>query len=123
MAKILVVDDYAVTQRVITFILQRSNHTILTAANGKEALDLLGTTAIDLAIIDMAMPIMDGLTLLRHMRADETYRAIPVIMLTASGDDEHRVEATAEGVDAFLTKPASTQELTIVVNRLLAEKG
>lgn len=119
MARILVVDDYAVTQRVITFILQRSNHQIITAGNGQEALELLAQTEVDLAIIDMAMPIMDGLTLLRHIRKDERLQEIPVIMLTASGDDDHRIEATAEGVSAFLTKPASTQELTMVVQRLL----
>jgi len=119
MATVLVVDDYAVTQRVITFMLQRIGHQIVSASNGEEALALLADTSIDLAIIDVAMPVMDGLTLLKHLRADPRYAEIPVIMLTASGVDHHRLEATEVGADAFLTKPASTQEMTTTVTRLL----
>ena len=122
MANILVVDDYSVTQRVITFILQRSGHQIMTASNGQEALTLLTHTVVDLAIMDMAMPIMDGLTLLKHLRADPLYKDIPIIMLTASGDDQHRLEATKVGANAFLTKPTSSQELTETVNGLLANR-
>ncbi|MBP7960991.1 MAG: response regulator [Caldilineaceae bacterium] len=122
MANILVVDDYSVTQRVITFILQRSGHQIMTASNGQEALTLLAHTVVDLAIVDMAMPVMDGLTLLKLLRADPLYKDIPIVMLTASGDDQHRLEATKVGADAFLTKPASSQELTETVNGLLANR-
>ncbi len=123
MASILVVDDYSVTQRVITFMLQRSGHQILTASNGQEGLDLLADTEVDIAIVDVAMPVMDGLTLLRLLRADPKYKTMPIIMLTASGDDQHRLEATQVGADAFLTKPASSQELTNTVKRLLDAKA
>ena len=122
MATILVVDDYAVTQRVLSFMLQRTEHKVLTASNGQEGLTTLAETPIDLAIIDVAMPIMDGLTMLKHLRADERYAEIPVIMLTASGVDHHRLEATEVGADAFLTKPASSQELTETVTRLLKKR-
>lgn len=122
MATILVVDDYAVTQRVISFMLQRTEHKVLTASNGQEGLNLLAETPVDLAIIDVAMPVMDGLTMLKHLRADPRYAEVPVIMLTASGVDHHRLEATEVGADAFLTKPASSQELTATVTRLLKNR-
>jgi len=69
------------------------------------------------------MPEMDGLALLRHVRADPQLRALPVIMLTASGQDQDRLTAEAEGVDAFLTKPTGSHELLEVAGRMLDAAG
>lgn len=121
MASILIVDDYTVTQRVISYLLQKNGHSVAIASNGSEALVKLANTLYDLAIIDVAMPGMDGLTLLRHIRADTGLNSLPIIMLTASGDDQHRVAATSAGVEAFLTKPASSRELLGTVNRCLQD--
>jgi len=122
MATILVVDDSPVLQRVLGFTLKREGHTLVAALDGFEALERLAQVKVDLAIIDLAMPEMDGLTLLRRLRADERYRGLPILMLTASGQDQDRFTAEAEGVDAFLTKPASSRELVDVTNRLLAQR-
>ena len=77
MATILVVDDYPVTQRVLSHILRKDGHTVVIAANGREGLERLEAegAAFDLAILDIAMPEMDGLTMLRRVRAQERFQA------------------------------------------------
>jgi CheY-like chemotaxis protein len=123
MATVLVVDDDPVIQRVLAHILKKADHTVLIARNGFEALERLATAGVDLAIVDLAMPEMDGLTLVKRLRADERRKTLPIIMLTASGQDEDGVTARTVGVNAFLTKPTSSRELTDVVSRLLARNS
>ena len=124
MGTILIVDDYPVNQRLLYHRLRGNGHDVLIASNGVEALELLNrpaTPAIQLAIVDIAMPEMDGLTLLHHLRLDPRFKLLPVIMLTASGQDGDRETAEAEGANAFLTKPVSSWELAETVNRFLQE--
>jgi CheY-like chemotaxis protein len=118
-ATILVVDDYPVTARILSFILQKHNYDVVTANNGCEALDILAHGNVDLAIVDMVMPEMDGMTLLRQLRADTRYGNLPVIMFTASGQEQDRLAARLEGADAFLTKPGCSWQLSETVSRLL----
>lgn len=119
MATILVVEDHAVTQRTILYMLRKDNHQTVTASNGKEALVQLETHTVDLVLCDIAMPEMDGLDFLRHMRAQERFTNLPVIMLTASGQDEDRINARALGANDMLAKPTSTRELSEAINRWL----
>lgn len=119
MANVLIAEDNPVNQRIYSQMLRTRGHTVLVASNGQAALEMLAAHTIDLAIIDLAMPVMDGLTLLRHMRANAQHQQTPVIMLTASGQDEDRRHAEAEGANAFLTKPSSSQEFNATVSRLL----
>ena len=120
MASILVVDDYAVTQRVLRVQLASAGHTVQTAGNGKEALEKLKNSTFDAAILDIAMPDMDGIALLSKIRSDPRHAAMPVIMLTASSIDQDRVRARQAGASRFLTKPTSTQELLQAVRECLA---
>lgn len=120
MSTILVVDDYPVVQRLLRHTLEREGHGVFVASDGYQALDFLGENAVDLIIMDVAMPDMDGLELLQRVRADEGFQDVPIIMLTASGQDEDRVVAREAGADEFLSKPASSRELIETVNRLLS---
>lgn len=128
MATILVIDDNSSVRRVISFTLQKSGHQTVTAAHAREGLAHLANaqaelgSPIQLLILDVAMPEIDGLTLLRQLRADARYKHLPIIMLTASCDDQDQLTARAEGADEFLTKPTSSREIIEVVNRLLVEK-
>jgi len=119
MAIILVVDDQPVTQRLLSAQLRKNGHLVETASGGREALERLQEAAFDLAILDIAMPEMDGLTLLKLLRADPRYAALRIVMLTASGQDEDRETAQAAGADAFLNKPTSSWELAETVNRVM----
>lgn len=119
MATILIADDSLVIQRLLGLTLQRAGHIVETADDGQIALEMLEQELFDLLIADLAMPGVDGLMLVRQVRADPRFAALPVIMLTSSGEDGDRLSADAEGVNAFLTKPASSTELIETVNRLL----
>lgn len=123
MAKILVVEDYTVTLRLLSYLLQVNGHAVTSAEDGLQALDHLSQNHFDLIIVDIAMPRMDGLTLVRRMRADERYTAIPVIMLTASGEDHHRKEALESGANGYLMKPISSVELNNAVNTALVKQA
>ncbi len=119
MKQILVVDDNSSVQRVLNYTLSRSGYQVIVFGDGARALEYMRQNSVDLAIIDLAMPGMDGLTLLKILRADEKLHALPVVMLTASGMDQDRITARQEGVNAFLTKPASSRELVETVGSLL----
>lgn len=119
MGVILVVDDEPVTQLMLGLMLQRSNYKVITAVDGQEAMNHLANEKIDLAIIDVNMPKMDGMTMLQRLRADKRFEKLPVIMFTAQGQERVRQEAAQKGATGFLTKPASSTEVTNTVARFL----
>lgn len=112
MSIILVVEDELATQIMLKLILQRSNHRVISVENGQEALSFLSKESIDLMIADVNMPGMDGLTMLQQIRDDKRFQSLPIIMFTGSGDDQIRVRASRMGASGFLTKPASSREVT-----------
>jgi two-component system chemotaxis response regulator CheY len=102
-------------------MLQNLGYRVVQALNGHEALAALAQAPVDLVVTDLAMPEMDGIALVRALRADARYRHLPVIMLTSSGLEADVQPAEIEGVDRFLTKPVSSHELREMVTGLLAE--
>jgi CheY-like chemotaxis protein len=120
MVTVLVADDDAVSRRILSHIIGRLGHIVVSAKNGREALERLEDSSPDLLILDLAMPEVDGLTALKLARSEERYRTLPIIMLTASGLDRDARAARAEGVNEFLTKPFRSQELVDMLERLLA---
>jgi two-component system chemotaxis response regulator CheY len=119
MAKILVVDDTILTQRLLEVMLKRINHTTFTALNGLEALEFLKTTTVDLIITDINMPEMDGFTLLDALRSDKRFKNVPIIVMTASGLPYLPVMVTQRGAAVFLAQPFSSRELTEAVGKCL----
>ena len=120
MPTILIVDDYPVTQRVLSTQLRKNGYSVVTAGSAREALNRLAEARVDLAILDIAMPEVDGLMLLRQLRDDMRYQGMPIIMLTASGQDQDRIEAREAGANDFLSKPASSRELLDTVEHWLS---
>lgn len=121
MTHILIVDDDTNNQRILSYTLRKAGYEVSVAANGVEGLDTLANAPIDLAIVDLAMPVMDGLTMLRTMRNSPTPCDIPVIMLTASGDDSVRMAVEAESVNGYLTKPSSSRILLEKIRQILGD--
>ena len=117
--KILVVDDEPVSLMLLDTILRRSNFHVTTAASAQDALNLLNNEAIDLMILDLLMPDMDGLTLLKHLRGETKFEKLPIIVFTAVNQNRIREEAFQKGATTFLTKPVSSRELTRVVSKHL----
>lgn len=119
MKKILIAEDNRVNLRMLTFTLNKGGHEVVPASDGQEALDRLSEAEVDLLIADIDMPNMDGITLLKHLRALDSYRNLPVIVLTASGEDEDYMTAREAGANDVLTKPTSSYELFETVNKML----
>lgn len=105
---ILIADDELDIRNLIKITLEENGYTALTAQNGKEAWDILMTQEVDLLILDVMMPVMDGFNLLLKIREVST---IPVIFLTARTDDMDKVLGLRMGADDYLTKPFSLAEL------------
>jgi CheY-like chemotaxis protein len=120
MATILVVDDSPVMQRLLTLMLERNEHEVIAAGSGREAVSYLESERVDLVITDVKMPDGDGLTLLQQLRADNRHKELPVVVLTASGEEGIRRLAAQRGANGFLTRPTSSWELKEIVNHCLA---
>lgn len=112
---VLIVDDEARLRKLVADFLSREGYSVYEAADGKAALDLLAQTSIDLMILDVMMPEYDGWTVCRELRKTSS---IPVIMLTAKGEEMDQLFAFELGVDEYITKPFSPKILTARVNAL-----
>jgi CheY-like chemotaxis protein len=119
MATILIVEDNAVTQRVLGLTLRSEGYQVVLAGDGIEALKRLEEIPVGLALVDILMPRMDGMALLRHLRAQERFSSLAVIMLTACGQEQYRSAALSLGADGFLNKPSSSRELLETVGRFV----
>lgn len=119
MASILVADDDAVIQRLLKYILEQDGHTVVIASDGGEALGIVADELFDLLLLDLDMPDWHGLDVLKQARSDERYRDVPVVILTASGQERDAEAAWEAGVNQFLTKPFSSRTLRSTVDGLL----
>ncbi len=108
--RILVIDDEEHIRTLFTRLLGREGYTVITAGNGQEALNILEHQAVNLIILDMNMPLMNGLEFLRKNR-DEEYSKVPVLMMSGSQNMEHRIESYQLGVYDFIRKPEETEVL------------
>jgi len=106
--KILIVDDDHLLREQVRQILTRQHYIVETAADGQEALDKLFETAFDAVILDIMMPKMNGMDVLKELRRDSR---LPVIMLTARGDDMDRILGLELGADDYVPKPCNPREL------------
>ena len=116
--KILAVDDEKHIVRLVEVNLQRAGYEVITAYDGREALEKVKSESPDLIVLDVMMPYMDGFEVLRTLKADETYKDIPVIMLTAKAQDADVFRGWQSGVDCYLTKPFNPMELLTFVKRI-----
>jgi len=107
---VLVVDDQPQNLRLLDAVLSPRGYTVLTAAGGEEALELLHAHPVDLVLLDILMPRMDGYQVCRRIRSDERTAFVPVVMVTASGSQE-RIESLEAGADDFVQKPFDQAEL------------
>jgi adenylate cyclase len=120
-ATILVVDDLPQNVRLLEAVLGPHGYVVASAASGAEALKVVGSGDIDLVLLDIVMPEMDGYEVCRRLRAAEATRFLPIVMITASGDQE-KVAAIQAGADDFVAKPFNQTELLARVQSLLRIK-
>lgn len=117
---ILVAEDYEPNQEIIRAHLSSANYQVLSAANGQEVLDRLQEQVVDLVLMDIHMPVMDGYEAATAMRQDERFQCIPVIALTADALVESRAACLKAGMDDVLTKPVRKQALLATVSWYLS---
>ena len=115
-SKIMVVDDEMHIRELVRFYLDKAGIDTIEAANAEEALDIVENQYIDLAVVDIMMPGMDGFELVEQMRQ---YREIPVIMLTAKSQSKDKLRGFSLGIDDYVTKPFDPDELMARVKTIL----
>jgi DNA-binding response OmpR family regulator len=121
-ARVLVVDDDRLQREQTARAMREAGHEVLTAGNGVEALSLVLGEPVDLVLTDVTMPTMDGWQLLRLIRARPKLAQVPVIFLTRLTSDTERLKAYELGVDDFVDKPVTREDLLLRVGRLLARR-
>jgi two-component system, OmpR family, response regulator len=115
-ATILLVDDEEAVQKLLTYPLERDGYTVVQARDGEEALDRFAGRSIDLVVLDLMLPKLDGLEVCRRLRARSM---VPIIMLTARDDELDKVVGLELGADDYITKPFSIREFRSRVRALL----
>ena len=112
---ILVVEDNFVNQKVVSAVLQRGGFEVAVANHGQEALDFLESRDCDMVLMDLQMPVMDGIIATRHIRSRERWARLPVVALTANALPEASDNCRAAGMNGFLTKPINSSLLMKMV--------
>ena len=119
MATILVVDDSITMRQMIGFTLEKAGHEVLTADNGASALTMCEKAVPDLIITDMNMPNMNGLDLIKALRAKPATGKKPILVLTTETDPKIKAEGRAAGATGWIVKPFNPQALIDVLPRVL----
>jgi len=117
--KILIVDDFSTMRRIIKNLLRDLGFTnTVEADDGLTAIPILNSGGIDFLVTDWNMPGMTGIDLLRHVRADEKLRSLPVLMVTAEAKREQIIEAAQAGVNGYVVKPFTAQALKEKIEKI-----
>jgi two-component system alkaline phosphatase synthesis response regulator PhoP len=122
MAKILIVEDDPTTVQLIEFLLKKNNFEVLIAYNGVEALQIAKKEKLDLILMDVMMPKMDGIEAIEKLKKDENTRDIPIIILSALGQEMDVMRGLQAGASSYIVKPFSPQELLTEINTKLTKK-
>jgi len=115
---ILNVDDSMTMRKIVTLALKGQGHTVLEAENGKLALDILPTQPIDAIILDINMPVMNGIEFLQAIKKLPVFTKIPIIVLTTQGEDALKDQALSLGAKAFMIKPFQKDDLLATLKKI-----
>ena len=121
-ARVLIVDDQTLTRELMIAIVSGLGYEVLSAKSGPEALSLVETQAVDLVILDVVMPGMDGFEVARRLRADPRSHIVPIVMVSGLEDKESKIRGLAEGADDFMARPVDLLEIRIRLQNLVRLK-
>ena len=120
---ILVVDDEENILELIRYNLEKSGYRVLVAGNGSDAMSVLEENSVDLMVLDLMLPDMDGVEICKKVRNSEKYDQLPIIMLTAKSEEIDRILGLELGADDYMTKPFSVKELAARVKTVMRRSG
>ena len=116
---ILTVDDSSSIRQVVSFTLKEAGYNVIEAADGQDALRKINGMQLHMVVTDLNMPNLDGIGLIRKLRADPVNRFIPIIMLTTESQNEKKLEGKAAGATGWIVKPFKPEQLLAVVKKVL----
>ena len=119
MASILAVDDSASMRQMVSFTLKGAGYEVVEAQDGAEALGLAKTRQVNLVVTDVNMPKMDGIALIRALRALPAYKFTPMLMLTTESAPEKKQEGKAAGATGWIVKPFNPEQLLATIQKVL----
>ncbi len=118
--QILIVEDSPTMRQLLVFALRRLKDVdIVEAVDGMDGLRKISSDHFDLVLIDINMPIMDGLKLIRLIRSEDSLRSVPIVVITTEGAEEDRARALQLGADEYLTKPVQANRVLQLARQLL----
>ena len=117
--KILIVDDELDALTALKRALEADNYNVVEAADGLSAIEKVKTEKPDVVLLDLMMPEMDGIEACKHLKSDPKYKHIPIIMLTAKGEIDNKIEGIEMGADDYVTKPFNLHELKARIKMVL----
>ena len=119
MKKIMVVDDEDVTVKMLNYLLRKNGFNVVSFQNGKEALDAVESERPDLILMDVMMPVMTGIEASRLIKSDSRFSGIPIIILSALGQEIEVSEGLDGGADEYVIKPFDSNALVRLINSKL----
>src|SRR5690606_2717229 len=117
--KILIIEDTEFMKKLISDVLKEAGYEVVTASSGEEGLQKVREEKPDLVLLDVVMPGMDGFEVCRILREDESNNLMPIIMLTAQENEDHKLEGLELGADDYIIKPFNSRELVSRVRNTL----
>lgn len=119
--KILIVDDCQTTRKLLTLYLKVKGFEVVSAENGLDAIEKLASHEVNLILSDLNMPFMDGIELIKTLKADPNTSHIPVLMVTTEADPEEKQKAMEAGASEYLVKPVTAEMVTQSIKNILKE--
>ncbi len=116
---IMTADDSASVRQMVSFTLRQNGYEVIEAVDGSDALTKLGARKVDMLITDLNMPNLDGIGLIKGVRAGTLNKFIPIVMLTTESQDTRKAEGKAAGATGWIVKPFKPEQLIAVIKKVL----
>jgi two-component system chemotaxis response regulator CheY len=117
--RIITVDDSASVRQMVSFTLKDAGYEVMEASDGRDALTKLNGSSVHMVITDLNMPNLDGIGLIKELRAQPAYKFIPIVMLTTESQDSKKQEGKSAGATGWIVKPFKSDQLLAVVRKVL----
>jgi two-component system, chemotaxis family, chemotaxis protein CheY len=116
---VLVVDDSTSMRQMVSFILRNAGFDVIEGSDGRDALSRIQGKSVSLVLTDLNMPVMDGMTLIRELRAKPEFKFTPILMLTTESQQEKKLEGKAAGATGWIVKPFQPEQLLQVIGKVI----